>query len=204
MKTKIEKVDIDWLNIKNLCRATISMDKSEVEPAQEWKRKLLIARHSPLRAGEIQWKWNEIPYAISTHFARHVHSEKWISTSRADRTEIKDRSERSQMDNVSMTMRSNIDALQAMAEKRLCFQADETTRGYMEDLVEAVGEYDKDVAWSLVPTCIRTAGCPEKFGKCQFFEKLTEDWTKEEIVDIQTRYDKYNEYRGNIRVRRKK
>ena len=39
MKTKIEKFDVDWLNIKNLCRETVSMGKSELEPTQEWKRK---------------------------------------------------------------------------------------------------------------------------------------------------------------------
>jgi hypothetical protein len=192
MKTKIEKFDVDGLNIKNLCRETVSMGKSELEPTQEWKRKLLIARHSPLRAGEIQWRWEQIPYAISTHFARHVHSEKWVSTSRADRTEIKDRSKRSQMDNVSMIMRSNIDALQAMAEKRLCFQADPLTRAYMQNLVEVIQEYDEDLAWSLVPSCIRTGGCIELFGKCKFYDDLMKDATKEEQMDVIKRYDIYN------------
>lgn len=192
MKTKIEKFDVDWLNIKNLCRETVSMGKSELEPTQEWKRKLLMARHSPLRAGEIQWRWEEIPYAISTHFARHVHSEKWVSTSRADRTEIKDRSKRSQMDNVSMIMRSNIDALQAMAEKRLCLQADPLTRAYMQSLVKAIQEYDEDLAWSLVPSCIRAGSCIELFGKCKFYDDLMKDVTKEEQMDIIKRYDIYN------------
>ena len=46
---------------------TISKEAGDKEPSKEWKRKLLICRHSPIRRGVISWKWEEIPYAISTH-----------------------------------------------------------------------------------------------------------------------------------------
>ena len=111
-KPIITDFDIDWLKIKSACMTTISKQAGDKEPPQAWKRKILICRHSPIRKGVVTFKFPEIEYAISTHFARHhMGTEKYISTSRADRTEIKDRSKRSQMDMVSMEMVANIEAL---------------------------------------------------------------------------------------------
>ena len=91
---KITNFNVNWLAIKSACMTTISKQAGK-EPNQEWKRKLLICQHSPIRRGVISWKWEEIPYAISTHFARHHEGcEKFVGTSRADRTQIKDRSQR--------------------------------------------------------------------------------------------------------------
>ena len=195
IETVIKKVNVDWKDIKDACRRTIGLDESDKEPSKAWKRKLLICRHSPIRKGTITWKWPEIPYAISTHFARHHEgTEKYISTSRADRTEIKDRSQRSQMDPVSMEMDANIEALINISERRLCMCADPTTRAYWQDLKDCIEKYDEDIAWAMIPQCVRLGGCPEKFGQCKFFENLSKDWTKKELLDITTRYDKYQEY----------
>ena len=110
-KARITNFYVDWLNIKSACMTTISKQAGK-EPNQEWKRKLLVCQHSPIRRSMISWKWDEIPYAISTHFARHhIGCEKFIGTSRADRTDVKDRSERTQMDCVPMEMDANIQAL---------------------------------------------------------------------------------------------
>lgn len=195
IETVIKKVNVDWKDIKDACRRTIGLDESDKEPPKAWKRKLLICRHSPIRKGTITWKWPEIPYAISTHFARHHEgTEKYISTSRADRTEIKDRSQRSQMDPVSMEMDANIEALISISERRLCMCADPTTRAYWQDLKDCIEKYDEDIAWAMIPQCVRLGGCPEKFGQCKFFENLSKDWTKKELLDIAARYDKYQEY----------
>lgn len=135
IKTEILEYNVNWNSIKRACMRTIGKEAGDKEPSKVWKRKLLICRHSPIRKGTITWKWPEIPYAISTHFARHHEgTEKYISTSRADRTEIKDRSQRSQMDPVSMEMDANIEALINISERRLCMCADPTTRAYWQDL----------------------------------------------------------------------
>ena len=93
---KITYFNVDWLRIKSACMTTISKQAKQM-PGQEWRRKLLICEHSPIRRSEISWKWDAIPYAISTHFARHHEGcEKFIGTERTDRTRI-NREERSQM-----------------------------------------------------------------------------------------------------------
>ena len=121
IKVRVTDYDINWKKIKSACMTTISKEAGPNEPSQIWKRKLLLCEHSPLRRGTISWKWDEIPYCISTHFVRHHEGcEKWVATSRADRTEIKDRSERSQMDPVMMEMEANIQALINISKKRLC------------------------------------------------------------------------------------
>ena len=47
--------NVDWLRIKSACMTTISKEAKQ-EPNQEWKRKLLICEHSPIRRSEISWK----------------------------------------------------------------------------------------------------------------------------------------------------
>ena len=132
-KARITNFNVNWKRIKSACMTTISKEAGEKEPPKAWKRKILICRHSPIRRSEISWKWDSIPYAISTHFARHHEGcEKFIGTSRADRTEIKDRSQRSQMDCVPMEMDANIQALLSISERRLCTCAEPLTRKYWE------------------------------------------------------------------------
>ena len=85
IKARITDFDIDWMKIKSACMTTISKEAGK-EPTQEWKRRLLLCEHSPIRRGTISWKFDEIPYCISTHFVRHHEGvEKWVGTERADR-----------------------------------------------------------------------------------------------------------------------
>lgn len=192
---KITDFDIDWKKIKSACMTTISKEAGDKEPSDEWKKRLLLAEHSPLRRGCVSWKWENIPTYVSTHFARHHEGcEKFVATQRADRTEVKDRSERSQTDPVMMEMDANIQALINISMKRLCTAADPTTRKCWRAVLEAIREYDENIFWACVPQCVRCGSCPE-YTNCGFFDSLTKDWTKEEITNIKTRYDKYNTWR---------
>lgn len=203
IKTEILEYNVNWNSIKRACMRTIGKESGDKEPPKAWKRKLLICRHSPIRKGTITWKWPEIPYAISTHFARHHEgTEKYISTSRADRTEIKDRSQRSQMDPVSMEMDANIEALINISERRLCMCADPTTRAYWQDLKDCIEKYDEDIAWAMIPQCVRCGGCVEPFGECKFYEKLMEGHALEEQQDIMQRYDIYREYQKELKLKK--
>ncbi len=190
--TRITRFDVDWMRIKAACMTTISKEAGK-EPTTLWKKKLLICRHSPIRRGVVSWKWDHIPYAISTHFARHHEGcEKFIGTEREDRTQM-DRSLRSQMNYVPMEMDANLQALMNITEKRLCLQADPTTVLYATALVDEIKKYDPLVAWSNVPQCIRCGGCVEPFGKCHFYQELMKDVSLEDQMDVMKRYDIYNE-----------
>lgn len=202
-KVKITDFDVDWKKIKSACMTTISKQAGDKEPSTEWKRKLLICRHSPIRRSTISWKWEEIPYAISTHYVRHHEGcEKFIGTSREDRTNV-DRTTRSQMDYVPMEMDANIQALINISEKRLCNCADPTTIKYWEAVLEAIKEYDEDIFWSCVPQCVRCGGCVEPFSNCNFYSNLMKDHTLEEQQNVMKRYDIYNEYREKVKIKRR-
>lgn len=197
-EAKITNFNVNWLSIKSACMTTISKQAGK-EPSQEWKRKLLICQHSPIRRSMISWKWEEIPYCISTHFARHHEGcEKFIGTSRADRTNVKDRSERTQMDCVPMEMDANIQALINISEKRLCTCADPLTTKYWNAVLVAIKEYDEDIYWACVPSCVRCGGCTEPFSDCHFYENLMRDFDIETQKDIMKRYNVYNEQRQKI------
>lgn len=203
IKARITNFNVDWLAIKSACMTTISKQAGK-EPNQVWKRKLLVCQHSPIRRGIVSWKWDEIPYCISTHFARHHEGcEKFVGTSRADRTEIKDRSQRTQMDCVPMEMDANIQALINISEKRLCTCADPLTTKYWEAVLDAIREYDEDIFWACTPQCVRCGSCVEPFSQCKFYQNLMKGHTLEEQQDIMTRYDIYNEFRNKQKVKGK-
>lgn len=203
MQIQITNFYVDWLKIKSACMTTISKQAGK-EPNSDWKRKLLICEHSPIRRSLISWKWEEIPYCISTHFARHHEGcEKFIGTSRADRTEVKDRSQRTQMDFVPMEMDANIQALINISAKRLCSCADPLTTKYWKAVLEAIKEYDEDVYWACVPQCIRCGGCVEPFSNCKFYDNFAKDLSREELTNVMARYDKYNEFRAKKKVKSK-
>ena len=194
IKARVTDFDIDWMKIKSACMTTISKEAGK-EHTQEWKRKLLLCEHSPIRRGTISWKFDEIPYCISTHFVRHHEGvEKWVGTERADRTEIKDRSQRSQMDMVPMEMEANIQAIINISRKRLCTSADPLTIKYWKAVLEAIKEYDEDIYWACVPECVRCGGCPE-YNSCGYYDNLMKDAEPEEQRVLKLRYDRYNKFR---------
>lgn len=193
---KVIKYDVDWREIKNLCRGTIGMDDSLQEPSREWKRKLLISEHSPLRHSLITIEIDNIPFYVMGHLVRHsVGVTPYVRTSREDRTGVP-RSERRQTDLVDMRMDLNIQSLINISRKRLCNQADATTQKIWLSVIKAIAEYDSDIAWACVKECIRDAGCPEKFGNCEYFKNFTKDLSINELVDIEKRYDVYAKRRS--------
>ena len=61
MKTKIIKVKGDWQEVVNDCRATVGKEPVGKEPSHEWKQKILISEHSPIRDISIKWFWKRWP-----------------------------------------------------------------------------------------------------------------------------------------------
>ena len=201
METKIIKYNVDWLEIKSACMQTISK-QAKTTPPDEWKRKLIISRHSSIRRGVISWKWDNIPFYVMGHFVRHhVGCTPYVATSREDRTNIP-REERKQTDSVSMQMDANIQALIDMAEKRLCTQSDKVTREYMEALKDEITKYDETIGWALAPSGIYKCGCPEKFGNCTYCTSILKQMPQEDLFDIEKRLDFYNEHREKVKVKK--
>lgn len=192
---EIIRFDVDWMAIKEACLTTVGK-QSEKMPTNEWKKKILMAEHSPIRRSLITVRWEKIPYYISTHFSRHsVGVTPYIQTSREDRTGVP-REERKQTDFVSMEMDMNIQALKNILSKRLCLCSDPETMKYARGLLEAINSFDKTIAWACVPQCIRNGGCPEAFSNCHYYDNFSKYLEPEEQKCLIKRYDKYNKFRG--------
>lgn len=198
MGTKIKKIQIDWREIKNQCRHTSNKEDTDTPATREFIKKILISEHSPIRLGRVKWSWDGIKSWVSVHFARHwLGWDKWVSTQRTDRTGI-NRDECRQDALVNMDVEANPQALINVSRYRLCRQSADETRKEMEGLkIEIKKEGEKELSDVLVPNCIYRAGCPE-FHCCSYiggFIKWAKDNNKEiPWLDIQGRYDLYNEY----------
>lgn len=194
MWTKIIKIKGDWEEVVNDCRATVGKEELGKEPSREFKRKILISEHSPIRDISIKWKWETIKSWVATHWVRH----KWecfVKTQRSDRTGV-NRDELPQSTEVTFTGDANSQALIDTFRKRLCYQASTETREYAEDLKVELKKVEPEISDVLVPNCIYRCGCPEKgIGKkCEWFDKLAKKYPDFASTDIQTRYDAYNEF----------
>lgn len=191
MKVTVLKDNVDWLAIKNACRQTVSMKESKLEPTEEWKKKLLVCRHSPLRIGEILVQIEDIPFFVMGHLVRHsVGCTPFVSTSRSDRTGVP-REERKQTDLVSMQMIFNIESILNISEKRLCNCADIETIKVWRAVLQAIKEYEPEVVWASVPSGIAHGGCTEPFSDCKMCNKILEGLSPEDRLDVTKRYDFY-------------
>ena len=108
MEVKIIKCDINWKEIKNLCRTTMGKGDTDSEPSDKWKLDLLISEHSVIRHSQITVEITGIEYCYAMHLVRHsVGVTPYVQTSRSDRTGVP-RSERRQTDLVNMKLDLNI------------------------------------------------------------------------------------------------
>lgn len=187
----ITKVDCDWKEVKNECRNTMNKSVSDDEPTQEFKRKLLISEHSPIRLLRIKWRWGRMKSWCATHFARHwLGWDKWVGTRRSDRTGV-DRGALSQNELVPIDVCANAQALINVARYRLCYQAASETREYMEDLKRRIYDAQPDIADVLVPNCVYRGGCSE-FKECGFYQKFKNAHPDIDLTEIEPRYKAYN------------
>ena len=127
-------------------------------------------------------------------WVRHMW-ECFVGTQRTDRTGI-DRDKLPQRALVNFIGEMNIQNALDTERKRLFYQASNETREYAEDLKLTLHEHPTlhYVADVLVPNCVYRCGCPEQ-QNCGFFQRLADE-TDGLIgsVNIQERYDVYNEW----------
>ena len=182
MKTRFNWIGADWKRVKNHCRTTVNKKFTDNEPGSEFKKKLLISEHTPIRLIEIDWSWERIKSWVSVHWVRHKH-EKFVSTQRDDRKEHEiSRDDMPQGTLVDMDNYANAQQLIDIMRKRLCYQASPETRGLAEDFKVALRAEQPELADVLVPNCVYRCGCPE-FQTCGFWDKLMKDIKEEAIAD---------------------
>lgn len=154
---------------KKCTLATVSKD-SDKAPTMEWKKKILAARHSPIRTLQFCFKLTDIPYWVSVHLVRHVHATPFVSTQRNDRQDKYDRGEAPQNQPVTMCWYMNAEELMVIANKRMCTQASKETRALVIKIRSKVIELNPEFADVLVPMCYYRGGRCDEFNCCGFNE----------------------------------
>ena len=185
MKVKNVIINNAWSTIKDLALNTISKEnKNNSEPTSEWKRKILLSEHSPIRYLNVKWTWKDIPYFVSTHFVRHkIGCEHFVSTQRTDRTNV-DRNNLPQNNPVNHTMFANAQAMINISRKRLCTCASKETRDAWKEVLNSIKDVEPELYKCCVKECIYRGWCYE-YKSCEFHK--TEEFTKQ-----------LSEYRRNI------
>ena len=218
LKTIFNWIGRDWKRVKNHCRTTVNKQFTDNEPSEDFKKKLLISEHSPIRLLEVDWSWKQIPSWVSVHWTRHKH-EKFVSTQRDDRKEHDvSRSDMPQGTPVDMDNYANAQQLIDIFRKRLCYQASPETRELAEDFKMTLLVEEPELSDVLVPNCVYRCGCPE-FTSCGYYRRFlgfmearyydpdAEDRGhsrfEEAVSNLQDRYDAYNEYFTYLRANKK-
>lgn len=177
-----EKRYIDyWQDVKDATMNTINKNTGKY-PESDWKRKLLMSEHSPIRKIKMAWRWLGIKSWVSVHIVRHwLGIEHFVGTRRTDRTGI-DRNALRQDELVNHECEANAQALINISRRRLCFCASPETREAWQQVKDYVATKEPELAQCMVKECVYRNGlCPEMFScgynKSSKFEKELKEYT---------------------------
>ena len=166
---KFLKVFGTWRDVADAARTTIRQEEGTKEPSSRWKKRILLAEHSPVRKLCFNWKWQNLPYWVSVHFVRHKYGiEHFVSTQRTDRTG-EDRTGARQDAPVVHECFANAQEVTFISRRRLCRQASPETRAAWKLVVDEIAKVEPEVASCCVPECVYRGFCPE-FKSCGFAE----------------------------------
>jgi hypothetical protein len=156
-----------WRMVADAARTTIRQDEGTKEPGAKWKKRILLAEHSPIRKLMFNWKWIDLPYWVSVHFVRHKYGiEHFVSTQRTDRTG--DNREGKRQDSPVMhECMANAAEVMFISRRRLCAQASPETRAAWKMVVDEIAKVEPEVAACCVPECVYRGFCPE-FKSCGY------------------------------------
>jgi hypothetical protein len=169
MDVKLIKVKGTWRDVADAARTTIGMEAGTNEPSSNWKRKMLLCEHSPIRKIHINWKWINLKSWISVHFVRHKFGiEHWVKSQRPDRTGNRDnRDNAPQGTLIDHECEANPQAVINISRKRLCNQAMPETREAWKLFLKSLRYKEPELYSVCVPDCIYRGWCYE-YKSCGF------------------------------------
>lgn len=169
MKAVIKWHEDMWQEIKDSALFTIHKSNGKY-PDSEWKKKILMAEHSPIRDGRIIIELYDVPSFVIGHLVRHHEGfTPFVASLRDDRAQYDKVPDRNTLNNLRFD--GNFQAFINMSRKRLCNCASEKTREVWQMVKDAVAEVEPELASCMVRECVYRNGlCPEMFP-CGFNHK---------------------------------
>lgn len=159
--------EADWLEVKR--RALVTVGKRPMDkPRSEWRKAILRARHSPIRYLVYSYYIHDIPTWVATHLVRHhVGIQPYVKSQRNDRQHDYDRNAARQDAPVDMIIDVNAEALQTLANKRLCNKAARETQEVVREMCRLAVEHTPELLSVLVPECVRHGGVCYEMQSCK-------------------------------------
>jgi hypothetical protein len=183
---KFLKIKGTWREVANSANTTINKDEGIKEPSLQWKKRILLSEHSPIRQLMISWKWIDLPYWVSVHLTRHKYGiEHWVRTQRTDRTGI-NRNELKQGNLVEHECLANAQALINISRKRLCNMASPETKQAWKEMLYELSKKEPELSSICVKECIyRNGFCPEfkscGYNKTKLFKMELNEYQKNDL-----------------------
>ena len=171
MEVKVTRLT-NWELVVNRARTTAWKDALGHEPSREFKMRLLMGRHSPLRVLRFLIELKDVPYWLSTHLVRHGLATHFVSSQRPDRSPTgASRHSLPQDALVNHDIELNAEEILNISRKRLCMQAAMETREVWQAVVKElanIGEvelaaYCKPECWWCGDKCPELKPC----GMCE-------------------------------------
>lgn len=193
--TRMECPKADWKRVLNAARRTWGKQPLDKEPSDKFKRKILLAEHSPIRLLEYDFTIEDIRQWVTVHLVRHHEGcEKFVHTQREDinqeiekmtkmvinllyeaellRDGWKPRDYMFQGECNDMDMTCNAQSFMNISRKRLCYGcASKETRQAWEIVIEMLKEVDPILAEKCVPECVYRGFCPETDRCCGYVNR---------------------------------
>jgi len=156
-----------WRDIADSANTTVHKEAGVKEPSSNWKRRMLLCEHSPIRQLFIKCKWFELKSWISIHFIRHkIGIEHYVRSQRSDRTGI-DRDNLPQRSFVEHEFEANAQAMINISRKRLCNKASDETRDAWIEVLGIIMFEEPELYSVCVSDCIYRGHCYE-FKSCGY------------------------------------
>ena len=192
--TRMECPKADWKRVLNAARRTWGKQPLDKEPSDKFKRKILLAEHSPIRLLEYDFTIEDIRQWVTVHLVRHHEGcEKFVHTQREDinqeiekmtkmvinllyeaellREGWKPRDYMFQGEGNDMDMTCNAQAFMNISRKRLCYGCpSKETRQAWEIVIDMLKEIDPILAEKCVPECVYRGFCPETDRCCGYVD----------------------------------
>lgn len=180
MRIEVAKHEDMWQEIKNSAMFTMGKDTGKY-PTSEWKKRILLAEHSPIRDGYFILNCYEIPSFVIGHIVRHFNGiEKYVQSLRSDRAEYTEVPNRNTLQNVRL--RINFQAFINISRKRLCSCASKETREFWQLVLDTIKSYEPELYSVCVRECIYRGFCPEMkscgYNNTETFKQALREYRK--------------------------
>lgn len=163
-----------WQEIKDDALFTIHKENGKY-PTSEWKRKILMAEHSPIRTGKLIINVYDVPSFVIGHFVRHNQGfTPFVASLRNDRTDYETVPDRNTPNNLRFD--GNFQSFINISRKRYCCCASKETRDVWEAIMNEVTKFEPELNSVCVRECVYRGFCPEMYT-CHYHK--TDKYEKE-------------------------